>query len=262
MSLFHAPEFVRLHDLDMVILDGDGLLFGPARGSYGGFTAGCSQAQMHALLKYAARRCAIKLAPADYDLRLFSQSVSALHAEGFKVESADLAYTLRPLDINFTAGMSAGAAKKLAKAERAGFHSRKLERNEWRRAHALIHANRLRQGYATPIPLADIEAVESALPGSYLFFGTFSSNAMMAAAITVKVEADVLYIYAWADAEKNEDSPTTHLFSAIYEEACFLSCRLLDAGTCVANGVFNAGIAAYKESLGFRPSLKATMRRA
>ena len=263
MSLFHSPEFCDLNGLPILRDEDTGasLLIGPERGSYGGFAGFADAYTMEKLLRLAPPRCAIKLAPADYDIERFSRSMNTLHKAGFLVDAADLSYVLRPLDINFTNGMSTGAAKKLAKGERARFVSHKLERADWRRAHALLHANRVRQGYAPPIPLSSIEAVERALPGTYHFFATHAAGKMIAAAITVKVEDDILYIYSWGDAEKNEDSPTTHLFSAIYEEACFMSCRLLDAGTCVANGAFNEGIADFKESLGFRPSVKITMAR-
>ena len=51
------------------------------------------------------------------------------------------------------------------------------------------------------------------------------------------------------------------LCERIYEEACYMSCRVLDAGISTENGVPNPGLIRFKEGLGFLPSVKVTMVR-
>ena len=262
MSVFHSPEFVRLNALHVVELEGAHLIAGPHAGTYGGYSDAESLERMEVMATMLPRACTVKLAPASHDLQLFSRSMNVLHRAGFMLEHVDLNYDVVPLNIDFAERLSKGSRKKLAKCERAGFHSRTLERREWRSAHKLIWSNRFRAGRELSLRLDQIEALEAALPGTYIFFGTFDGNKMIAAAICVMVEPDVLYIYAWADAEKNAYSPTTQLCQTIYEEACFRACRLLDAGISTVQGVPDKGLIAYKESLGFVPSVKATMRRA
>ncbi len=263
MSLFHTPEFMALNGLHGIATDsgagGSMLLLGPERGTYGGFQDAYGLDIMEELLKRAPQDCTIKLAPASHDIVLFSRSVNVLHRAGFLMHAADLNYDLCPRNINFTAGMSDGARKKLAKCERARFVSRKVERTEWKRAHAMLHKSRLDMGYAPPIPLAAITAVEDALPGSYLFFATYHEDAMVAAAITVRVREDISYVYCWGDIGKTEYAPVVHLFSVIYEDACNAGCRVLDAGTCLSHGVPSVGLQNFKMSLGFLPSVKCTM---
>ncbi len=103
--------------------------------------------------------------------------------------------------------------------------------------------------------------LERALPGTHHFFGTFDKQRMIAAAICLKVREDILSIYAWGDAEKNEYAPTVQLCECIYEEACIMQCRLLDAGISTENGAPNMGLINFKQALGFLPSVKATMVR-
>lgn len=261
MSLFHSPEFVALNDLTLLRQGEASLLLGPERGTYGGFAAPYDLQTMQELLE-SVPACTIKLAPASHDLELFSRSMNALHRAGFTIEYVDLNYELKPLSIDFASGLSDGARKKLAKCERAGFDSRLLEKSEWKSAHKLIWLNRHRAALELSLPLHAIEALETALPGTYRFFGTFDANRMIAAAICVMVEPDVMYVYAWGDAEKNEYAPTVHLCERIYEEACFMSCRLLDVGISTVQGVPNTGLSRFKESLGFSPSAKVTVRRA
>lgn len=269
MSVFHTAQFAALNGLDTVIIEGEHdfekqkvLVIGPKVGTYGGFKDAYPIETMEALLSGVDQRCTIKLAPASHDLQLFSRSMNVLHRAGFLLEYADLNYDMPVGTLDFTERLASGARKKLAKCQRAGFDSRVLERHEWRHAHKLIWTNRHRAGRELSLGLDKIEELESVLPGTYIFFGTFDGNRMIAAAICVMVRADILYVYAWADAEKNEFAPTVHLCQRIYEEACYKGCRLLDAGISTEKGVPNTGLIAFKESLGFLPSVKATMRRA
>lgn len=260
-SLFHSPEFVALNGLTLIRQGSAALLLGPERGTYGGFAEAYDLQTMQELLDAAPRACTVKLAPASQDLRLFSRSMNALHRAGFMLEYADLNYDLRPQDINFAGGLSDGARKKLAKCERAGFHSRPLERKEWARAHTLIAENRRRAERTLSVAYKSLCELETARPGTHRLFGTFDAERMIAAAICVMVEPDITYIYAWGDAEKNEYAPTVQLCECIYEEAAFSGCRLLDAGISTERGVPNPGLIRFKESLGFMPSVKATMVR-
>ncbi len=261
MSLFHSPEFVRINNLHVVELDGTTLIAGPHVGTYGGYSRLDDLDRMEALASLLPQACTIKLAPASHDLQLFSRSMNVLHRAGFMLEYADLNYDMANFAFPFAERLSSGARKKLAKCERAGFESRKLIPQDWRNAHKLIWANRLRAGRELSLSLDAMIALERALPGAYHFFGTFDGHKMIAAAICVLVRADILYIYAWGDAEKNEFAPTVHLCKAIFEEAAFMQCRLLDAGISTENGVPNMGLIRFKESLGFVPSVKATMVR-
>lgn len=261
-SLFHSDPFVRLNALHTVTLDGSTLIAGPHAGTYGGFSECENLPRMEVMASMLPAACTVKLAPASHGIELFSRSMNVLHRAGFMLQHADLNYDTTNLSFPFVDRLASGARKKLAKCERAGFHSRTLESREWRTAHKLIWTNRHRAGRELSLGLDKIEELEDALPGTYKFFGTFDGNKMIAAAICVMVEADILYVYAWADAEKNEFAPTVHICECIYEEAAFTQCRLLDVGTSTVEGVPNAGLIHFKESLGFRPSIKATMRRA
>ncbi len=268
MSVFHSPEFVRLNGLKLIdaerlvgTTEPCSLLLGPEMGTYGGFSCVTSIDRMEGLLLYAPRECLVKLAPAGHDLQLFSLSLNVLNRAGFCLEHSELNYE-REIGPEFESLLSSGARKKLAKCEREGFRSVKLEtRLEWWLAYRLIEINRERQGVSLSVPFGSIEKMEQALPGTYVFFGTYDDKRLVAAAITVRVRSDILYIYAWGDAEQTEFSPTTHLCGEIYRYASLNGYRMLDAGISTLRAVPNKGLIAYKESLGFKPSVKVTMVR-
>ena len=262
VSIFHSSEFVRLNDLALIERGNAKLLIGPERGTYGGFADAYDLETMAALLDDVPRACTIKLAPASHDLALFSRSMNALHRAGFMVEHVDLNYERRPLNIAFADELSDGARKKLAKCNRAGYRGVLLDRRQWREAYQLLAANRARAGRKLSLPFQRIIDLEDALHGAHLFFGTFDGKRMAAAAICLRVRSDILMCYAWGDAEKNEFAPTVQLCQRIYEEACFMSCRLLDVGISTEAGVPNVGLINFKQGLGFLPSVKITMRRA
>lgn len=268
MSLFHSPEFVALNGLTLIERPWTGsarLLLGPERGTYGGFCEAPDVRLMDSLIAeipYTATGIhTIKLAPSSHDPNLFSLSVNALSRAGFAIGCADLNYDLVPGNLSFIEIINRAQRKKLAKCAREGFRSGPLDQAEWPAAYALLKENRLRAGHELSLPWTAICDLETALPGTYRFFATWDGERMIAAAICVLVEPDILYVYAWGDAEKTTFAPTVQLAQAIYEEACFMSCRLLDAGRSTLDGVPNDGLIAFKESLGFRPSLKLTMVR-
>lgn len=261
-SLFHTPEFIALHGIRACGPDACRLLIGPHAGTFGGFSHAAPLEVMEAVLALAPQECEVKLAPASHDMALFSRSMNALHRAGFMLAYADLNYERKPGLLDFAAGISDGARKKLAKCERAGYSSMLLsDLNLQRAAHRLLEANRERMGVRLSLSWEALAALERALPDTYSFFGTFDGDAMIAAAICARVREDVLYVYAWGDAQKNEYAPTVHLARTIYEEACYGGYRLLDAGISTVQGVPNAGLIRFKESLGFTPSVKATMVR-
>lgn len=262
MSLFHSPEFVRLASVPNLELNGCTLLIGPHAGTYGGFSNAEDLNVMESLVDATPVACTVKLAPASHDLRLFSRSMNVLHRAGFMLEYADLNYGLAPRSLDFNARIDRSQRKKLAKCYRAGYESVRIENLElMRSAYDLICANRRRAGLELSLHWKNLRALETALPGTYRFYATFDGDRMIAAAICVMIEADILYIYAWGDAEKNEYAPTVQLCEAIYTDACLSGMRLLDAGISTERGIPNYGLIRFKESLGFVPSLKATMAR-
>ena len=251
MSLFHSPEFVGLNGLKAFDLEGCRLLVGPERGTYGGFDRVAPPCVYDALLAKAGP-CRVKLAPTSHDPVLFALSMNALARAGFGVEAVEVNYDLMPTSFS----PSYGNAKKLRKCNEAGFVSRPLERAEWADAHAFLVRDRERAGHHLSVPLGAIESLESLKPGTHQFYGTFSDR-LIAAAICLWVNPDILYVYAWG-AEKSEYSPTVHLCSEIYKTPC----RILDAGISTLDGMPNLGLMRFKESLGFKPSAKVIMRRA
>ncbi len=262
MSLFHSAEFIRLHAVEAIGPDACRLLLAPHAGTFGGFSHAAPLDVMEAVLALAPQLAQVRLAPASHDMALFSRSMNALHRAGFMLEHVELNYDLVPSDIEFAARLEPGARKKLAKCDRAQFQSIELEDlNLQRAAHRLLEENRRRAGLALSLSWASLMALEHALPGTYRFFGTFAGDAMVAAAICVRLSPAVLYIYAWGDTGKSEFAPTVQLARTIYEEACFGGYRLLDAGISTLAGVPNTGLIRFKESLGFRPSVKITMER-
>ncbi len=261
-SLFHSREFIDQNKLHVIELGGSKLIAGPHAGTYGGYSDCEDLERMEVMASMLPTSCTVKLAPASHDLQLFSRSMNVLHRAGFMVEYADLNYDMAPKGIEFEDRISHAQRKKLAKCARAGFRSEELEIGAWAQAHELLVKSRDRNGWTLSLPLPAILRLEEARPGTYRFFATRDGKEMIASAICVNVEDDVLLIYAWGDSGKSEFAPTVHLAQAIYEESCFCGHRLLDAGISTVAGIPNMGLINFKQSLGFVPSIKVTMRRA
>lgn len=261
MSIFHSDAFCKLNGLQAYRIADTCFLAGPSRGTYGGFHGCKTMDQMASLMCLVNGEAFVKLAPQGHDPVLFAKSFYVLMHHGFRVHYADLNYERRCLNIDFSEGLSSGARKKLSKCERAGLQCSELARNSWKRAHAMIAANRERSGHSLSMSLQSILETDKAIPGAYRFFGVFDDADMVAAAITVRLSDDLLYVWAWGDAKKNELSPTTMLAKHIYEQCAFMGSKLMDIGIATEKGIPNYGLMRFKESLGFTPSLKLTMYR-
>ncbi len=108
-------------------------------------------------------------------------------------------------------------------------------------------------------PLKDMAV---ALPESVLGFGCYQGGEMVASAVCIRVNSQILYIFYWGESPGFESwSPVSLLAQSIYDYAASSGYRLLDAGTATLSGEPNHGLISYKKALGFVESLKITLEK-
>jgi hypothetical protein len=94
-------------------------------------------------------------------------------------------------------------------------------------------------------------------PDDIIIFGGFLHNAMIAAAICVRVNSEILYVYSWGERSGFEGiSPVTVIAAALYRFSRSADIACLDVGTSSVQGEPNPGLFAFKKSLGAKPSIK------
>lgn len=229
----------------------------PLRGTYCGFSGYGTDDMQKVIDLLPTGKCTIKLAPSGHDQRLFAESMNVLVRNGFLIDVAELNYEREVTD-SFLSQVSKGNQKCYWRKA----HDTKLPPYSFLGVSAgifsLISDNRKRKGNQLSMSFEQICEMHFATNSVISFLVPDNS----AAAICIRLSPDILYVYAWGDADNEKNSPTVYLAAHIYEYCLHEKIRLLDIGTATEkDGTPNFGLMAFKERLGFTPSLKLTMVR-
>ena len=182
----------------------------------------------------------------------------ALHNRGYRGSPHSLNQSVRLDDRPFTARVDADGRRRLVRAREAGLESRKLTSlQELSDAYEVILDNTRRKGYQLSMTWDRVREMAEIFGGRVYGFGVFCHTRPAAAAITIRVSQDVVYIFYWGDAPGFTGvSPTVLLAETIYEHARSEGARWMDIGTSTNDGAPNYGLIHFKRNLGCEASLK------
>ena len=180
---------------------------------------------------------------------------------GFTVAGQEVNQHLAVTAKDFYQRIKYNEQKKLKQALNRGYVFRQLTIRELPEVYALVTATRNRKGYPVSMGFTELEAVFRALPDNYLLFGLYAGHELIAAAVSIRVSAGVLYNFYHADAMAyRSTSPLVMLLSRIYAYCREQGIATLDLGISSANGHLNQGLFTFKQNLGCEPSDKNTYR--
>ncbi|HZF79600.1 MAG TPA: GNAT family N-acetyltransferase [Rubrivivax sp.] len=287
--LFQSPAFFRLHAVQHGVFfewvqDGRvlacihftpgeaGLWRSPARGTFAGYAwvdelrpedlFAFHDAVMARLLALGARRVEILPAPMAHDPDRFSQQLYLLRSRGFDITQCDLNQSLEVDGRALAERMSYGNVKRLRKCEREGLVTSALPLSDLPEVHATLSANRASKGHAMSMSLAALQDMASALPDALQLFGCRAMGEMAAAAVCVRLSAEVMYVFCWGDRPGYGSlSPVVPVAQAIYAHCQATGVRQLDVGTSTVDREPNFGLLQFKRGLGFGSSLKLRLAR-
>jgi hypothetical protein len=288
-SLFHSAEFFELHAQDGGVYfeweqdgrvvatihftpSGDGRWRSPGRGTYAGFSTSADihsehlyafhDAVLARLVALGARHVEILLAPMAHDPVAFSNQTHLLHARGYAVTQCDVNHSLVVDSQGMAERMSYGNQKRLRKCARKGLHGRLLPPSALPQVYDTLAANRLSKGHAMSMSLEQLQAMQKTFPAAMLLFGCQSGDTQAAAALCLRLSAEVLYVFYWGDRPGHANlSPVVSVAEAVYAHCQTEGIRLLDVGTSSVDREPNFGLIQFKRSLGFAESLKLRMAR-
>ncbi len=239
----------------------------PGRGPYGGFDASPELtddglvefvARTELILRdNGARRVDVVLPPFCYSPILGPRLLLGLCRAGYRVTRQELNQALVIDPAGTTRYQNHAARKRLNKARRAGVTVRSLARHDHRAGYDAIVANRAKKGRTLSMAWDDVAAMIAAFPDRVHLFGAERGGHLLAAAICVAVNTQVLYVYAWGEVVGAEAlSPVSVLAHDLSDFARDHGFGLLDLGTSSVEGIVNPGLLAFKRSLGAADSLK------
>lgn len=179
------------------------------------------------------------------------------------------AYTTMIQDLNFhlilsedfVKNLHLSAHRRLKKAQKAGFTATHWENLNLDTAYQFIAEARKRKGYPLTLTCEQFQEMFALFPANYAIFIVKSPTDEIAAlTVTVKINAQVLYNFYPADAEKYLTySPMIFLLEYLHTWAGRQGFEVLDLGIATENGVQNEGLIRFKEHLGAIKSLKNTL---
>ena len=147
-------------------------------------------------------------------------------------------------------------------AEREGLLTGPLPITALPEVHATLSANRAAKGLAMSMSLPDLQTMAGRFPEAMSLFGCRDAERLIAAALCLRLSADVLYVFYWGDLPGHETfSPVVPLAAAIYGHCQQAGIRLLDVGASTLDVVPNFGLLQFKRGLGFTESLKLRMQK-
>jgi lipid II:glycine glycyltransferase (peptidoglycan interpeptide bridge formation enzyme) len=101
-----------------------------------------------------------------------------------------------------------------------------------------------------------------AMPNAYTTYAAKIGHEVIAAAITVQIDTQTVYVLYWGDDNgswKNL-SPTVAIFMRIYNESLLRGIKVLDLGTSSVNAQVNEGLRRFKNNLGAVESKRITSK--
>lgn len=246
-----------------------GVFISPERAPFGGFDVRREEdflpfvEQAEAALRLRnAHEWHITLPPLAYDGERAVRAFADLCRSGYVVTRQEYNQSL-PVDQRpFLELGNYANRKRFNRALRLGVSTRLLTQAEYFAAYEVLAENRAKKGRVLSMSWSQVERLATTFPEKILCFGAFLDGTMIGAALCVIVRPDILYVYAWGERRGAEaSSPVTPLAHAIHTHARATGFVLLDLGTSSINGTVNAGLAAFKRSLGAYASLKFWLRK-
>lgn len=178
---------------------------------------------------------------ADVEVRIvFIEGTRLLTPKAYYEATKDQVRFRRVINGPFEEKISSGQRKRIAKCKRELFECVETARLTW--CYEVVANNRARKGRPYSMTLDDWQAMD-ALPDTVYCFAVSPA----AAALTVRLLPDLLYVQAWGDVAGFEEySPVALLCKGIYEWCGQNGIKTLDIGTADEPGLID-----FKKRLGF-----------
>lgn len=185
-----------------------------------------------------------------------------LFANGFSLLKAEVSALLDISSAGFTASLHDWENRKLRQAKRAGLRAEHLPLPELHSIYDFLAACRQRKGYKLSMNYEEVRHLTTVFPEAIHLFAVFDDKTITAAALCVKVNANVLYAFYYDHhADYDPVSPVVLLIEFVYAWCAARNIRYIDLGTSARNRSINFPLLNFKLRLGARPSPKYTFHK-
>ncbi len=203
------------------------------------------------LKRRGACSLSIRQAPSCYQPMVANEIHAALLVNGFTETVNDINQYIHVDALSdFAIEIDAQKRRRLNNAKKMGMRVALFDHIDTADWYAVYSKARIDKDY--PITLSENEyaALSSSMENVYTYAGVFLNDVLIANAIFVRVNQDVLYYFLAASNPEYADlSPTVLLIEAMYEKAIAENYKILDLGISSVDGVLNKGLHQFKKHL-------------
>jgi hypothetical protein len=214
------------------------------------------------LQKHGVATIMIKSAPFLYDAEMNTLLHTFLLNLGYRVANAEVASIIPVTSASTREVFHRAERRRHEKCVQEGLVFKCLKTEDLKTVYDFISTCRSEKGYPLSMLLEELQHMVVKFPDRYLLFGAFRNNALVAAAITIRVKKNTLYdFYHDHAAEFDRLSPVTFLVDGIYRFCFENDIQLLDLGTSAVDGLPNFGLLNFKKKLGAQATTKLTFQK-
>ncbi|OBF81050.1 hypothetical protein A5791_06765 [Mycobacterium sp. 852002-51163_SCH5372311] len=244
-----------------------GVFRSPARGTFGALShlSGVVHDDLQAfvaevsgyLQAHGGKVLQVLLPPLQHDPADVSVQYFVFRANGFAESLVDLNYGQTVDDQPFAAKINYANRKRLNKCRREGFEVSAADAERLPDVYGTIAENRAARGYPMTMGEEPLRQMQELFPDNVELYACEHQGQMAAAAICLRLSADVLYVFCWGDRPGySQYSPVVFIAEHLYQSCQTRGIGLLDVGTATVDLQPNPGLMHFKRALGFSESLK------
>lgn len=242
-------------------IDNEDHIKSPINGSYGGFEFKkdiyfdikekfiCRV--IKELKKNRPKSIEIILPPDIYDIENNSEQISILHRNNFLIKNIEVNQYIKVQNYNLKKSVNKGNRQKIKKCISIPLLFHELKFEEYKLAYQLILENRKAKNFKLSMNWEQLSSMLSKFPKKFLVFGIFKDKEMIASAICIKIQSNILYVFYWGERLKYKSlSPVAFLSHEIINYCISNKISILDLGTSSYNSLPNYGLINFKKGIG------------
>lgn len=266
-ALYFYDQIKNPSVLCSLVETSEGNFVSGCRAPFGGIE--CSNVeQVDAFIVYLKETCrgigvksiTIRQAPVCYQPHVSGFIHEALIRQGFQLKYLDTnQHIVVDSSVSFTSLLDDQKRRLLKKLKSTGVRVEIQDHVDSDLWYDLYAQSRMVKNFPITISKEDYMSLSLQFSDTYQYAGVYLENTLLANAVFVKVNRDVLYYFlAAGNKEYDAVSPSVLILETMYELAQKHQFRMLDLGISTVDGLLNEGLHFFKKHIGALDSPKNT----
>jgi hypothetical protein len=242
----------------------------PSKAPFGGIQhlEGCDENGLMFLLKcaekflkiYAGKKIIIKTPPENYDTIAYKELYGCYKRLNYKCKKIHKNHIIPVATLSFSEIIAPAEKRRIKKCKREAFTVSSRPAGEADAVYDFIKAVRNKMGYTLSITSMELRTLVQTFPDDVKLFSVSDQNTVIACAVTVRINKNILYNFLVADlAAYRQFSPVVFLTDYIYQYCQHEKIRMLDLGTSLDHhGNEKPSLIRFKENMGGKECRKIT----